>query len=358
MCYNWAGGNNPMSEKPRLKIHPLLAVACAVIIVAGMQAIAPVLNLFLVALLLAVSILPLLTLMLKRGWSKALALSLTILFVVVIWASLTAMLGLAINNMAGKVPFYKERITESYQSGLKFIESKGINIADIESPELFSPDKLLSIGSTFLEGILSTFGNFFFMLLLMIFILIQFSDMHVKAERKEYGQDSWQSRFGEIANDLKKYISITAVSGLIAAAANVALLLILGVDFAIMWGFLSFLFSFIPNIGFILSVVPPALIALLEFGWIHCVIVVVGFIVINTIVDNIVKPRFLGKEFNISILMVFLSLLFWGWVLGAIGAILGVPMTMAVKKIIVFMNKDVDAQDNIATPQSKPESDG
>ena len=112
------------------------------------------------------------------------------------------------------------------------------------------------------------------------------------------------------------------------------------------------------NIGFILSVVPPALITLLEFGWIHCVIVVVGFIVINTIVDNIVKPRFLGKEFNISILMVFLSLLFWGWVLGAIGAILGVPMTMAVKKIIVFMNKDVDAQDNIATPQSNPESDG
>lgn len=347
-----------MSEKPRLNIHPLLAVACAVIIVAGMHAIAPVLNLFLVALLLAVSILPLLTVMLKRGWSKAIALSLTILFVVVIWASMTAILGLAINNIAGKVPFYKERITESYQSGLMFIESKGINIADIESLELFSPDKLLSIGSTFLEGILSTFGNFFFMLLLMIFILIQFSDIHVKAERKEYGQDSWQSRFSEIANDLKKYISITAISGLIAAIANVALLLVLGVDFAIMWGFLSFLFGFIPNIGFILSVVPPALIALLEFGWIHCVIVVVGFIVINTIVDNIVKPRFLGKEFNISILMVFLSLLFWGWVLGPIGAILGVPMTMAVKKIIVFMNKDTNAQNNIATPQSRPESDG
>jgi len=231
-------------------------------------------------------------------------------------------------------------------------------MADIESLELFSPEKLFSIGSTFLEGILSTFGNFFFMLLLMIFILIQFSEMHVKAERKEYGQDSWQSRFGEIANDLKKYISINAVSGLMAAVANVSLLILLGVDFAIMWGFLSFLFSFIPNIGFILSVVPPALIALLEYGWIHCVIVVAGFIIINSIVDNVLKPKFLGKEFNISILMVFLSLLFWGWVLGPIGAILGVPMTMSVKKILAFMNEDVDAQDDFTAPQSEPESEG
>jgi len=347
-----------MSKISKLKIHPLLAVACVVIIVAGMQAIAPVLNLFLVALLLAVSILPILSWQLKRGWSRTLALSLTTLLVAVIGASLTAVLGLAINNIVGKVPFYKERVTELYQSVLTYIESIGIKMADIESLELLSPDKLFSIGSGFLEGIFSSFGNFFFILLLMIFILIQFSEMHVRAERGEYGEDSWQSRFGEIANDLKKYISITAVSGLMAAVANVILLVILGVDFAVMWGFLSFFFSFIPNIGFILSVIPPALIALLEYGWPHCLIVVVGFIAINTVVDNVIKPRFLGQEFEISILTVFISLLFWGWVLGPIGAILGVPMTISAKKIITFMNKDMDAQGDFSAPESEPESDG
>ena len=341
----------------KLKIHPLLAIACIVIIIAGMQAIAPVLNLFLVALLLAVSIMPLVAWQLNRGWPKTLALGLTILFVIVIGAFLTSILGLAINNMAEKAPFYKERITVIYQSGLNYIASKGINIEDIQSLELFSPDKLFSVGSAFIEGILSTFGNFFFVLLLMIFILIEFSQIQLKAAQKEYKEDSWQLRFSEIATDLKKYVSITALSGLMAAVTNTILLVILGVDFAIMWGFLSFLFSFIPNLGFILSVVPPALIALLEYGWPQCLIVVVGFIVINSIVDNILKPRFLGQEFNISILMVFVSLLFWAWVLGPIGAILGVPMTMAVKKIIVFMNKDIDRDNNFPIPQNQTKID-
>ena len=341
----------------KLKIHPLLAVACVVIIIAGMQAIAPVLNLFLVALLLAVSIMPLVAWQLNRGWPRTLALGLTILFVIVIGASLTSILGLAINNMAQKAPFYKDRITEIYQSGLNYIASKGINIEDVQSLELFSPDKLVSIGSTFIEGILSTFGNFFFVLLLMIFILIEFSQIQLKAARKEYEEDSWQLRFSEIANDLKRYVSITALSGLMAAIANIILLLAVGVDFAIMWGFLAFLFSFIPNLGFILSVVPPALIALLEYGWPQCLIVVIGFIVINSLIDNILKPRFLGQEFNISILMVFVSLLFWGWVLGPIGAILGVPMTMAVKKIIIFMNKDIDREDNFPIPQNQTKID-
>ncbi len=135
-----------MSKISKLKIHPLLAVACVVIIVAGMQAIAPVLNLFLVALLFAVSILPVLTWQLKRGWSRTLALSLTTLLIAVIGASLAAVLGLAINNVVGKIPFYKQRVTELYQSALTYIESIGIKMEDIESLELLSPDRLFSIG--------------------------------------------------------------------------------------------------------------------------------------------------------------------------------------------------------------------
>ena len=121
-------------------------------------------------------------------------------------------------------------------------------------------------------------------------------------------------------------------------------MIVIGVDFAILWGFLAFLFSFIPNIGFILSVIPPAVLALIQFGWVQCVIVVVLYVLINTVVDNVVKPRYLGKEFNMSILVVFLSLLFWGWLLGAIGAILGVPLTMIGKRMWEFMNSDLDGQ--------------
>jgi len=342
-----------MRTESKHRIHPLLAAASIVVIVAGLREIASVLNIFLIALLLAVSISPILIWQIKRGWPKAVSLAVTILIVLVVAAGLSAVLGVAGNNMAEKAPEYQERITELYKSSLDALSERGVKIADIKQLDMFSPDKLVNFGTGFIENLFSTFGNVFFVLILMIFILIEIASLTIKADRGEFEEDSWQWRFGYISNDLKKYVSINAVTGVMAALCDLILLLIIGIDFAVIWAFLAFFFSFIPNIGFFMSLIPPALIALLELGVLPCILVIVGYVVINLIIDNIIKPRYLGKEFNMSVLLVFLSLLFWGWVLGAVGAILGVPMTMAVKKIVAFMNKDIEAQ--YAPPM--PESD-
>ncbi len=352
-----------MRTEHKHKIHPLLAAASIVVIVAGMREIASVLNIFLVALLLAVSISPILIWQIKRGWPKAISLIATILVVLIVAAGLSAVLGVAGNNMADKAPEYQTRITELYQSSLETLAAHGIKIGDIKQLDMFSPDKIITFGTGFIENLFSTLGNVFFVLILMIFILIEIANLTIKADKGEFDEDSWQNRFSYISNDLKKYVSINAVTGLMAAVCNFILLLILGVDFAVIWAFLSFFFSFIPNLGFILSLLPPALIALIEFGWIHSVLVIVGYVVINSIIDNVIKPRYLGQEFNMSVLLVFLSLLFWGWVLGAVGAILGVPMTMAVKKIVTFMNQDMQAQyahlmPDTPDPEFDPEDEG
>lgn len=350
-----------MNARPRFNIHPLLAGASIVIILAGVREIAPVLNIFLVALLLAVAVSPLLTWQLRKGWPKAASLAFTILIVIIIMGSVSTILGVAINNIIGKAPFYQEKIGELYHAGLNALTERGVDVSDVQQLNIFSPDKIVGYMTSFLQNIFSTFGNFFFVVLLMVFILIEFADITIKSGRGEFAPDSWQTRFGDISDDLKKYVSINAIAGLMAALADFVLLLALGVDFAVLWGFLAFLFSFIPNIGFILSVLPPALLALLEFGWGHCVLVVVGYVIFNSIIDNVIKPRFLGKEFKMSILVVFLSLLFWGWLLGAIGAILGVPLTMAAKRIVEFTNKDMEADGRaeeepvIPLPETKPE---
>jgi predicted PurR-regulated permease PerM len=325
-----------------MRRYPIITVASVVIIVAGMHVIASVLNIFLVALLLAVCILPIISWQLRKGLSRSFSLSVTILIVLILTIIMTTTLGLAFNKMAAKVPFYKERLSALYQSTLQYLTSKGIVVGELNSLELLSPDKLISTGYTFINGIVSTFSNFAFVFLMMVFILIEFADMHVKAERGEYGEDSWQMRFNEIANDLEKYMSITALTGLMSSVGYVILFVVLGIDFAILWGFLSFFFNFIPTIGFILTVIPPALIALLEYGWVYCLIVVVGVTVINSIVEYGIRPRFIGKEFNMPILVVFLSVLFWGVVLGPIGAILGVPMTITANKVIDFTNQDIE----------------
>jgi len=347
-------------KPPKFDLHPLLSLAAIVVIIAGIREIAPVLNIFLVALLLAVSVSPILTWQINRGLPKAVSLTVTIFIVLVVTAALSTMLGIAANNMASKAPEYEDRITKLYKSGLNTLAGRGIGINEIKQLDVFSPDRLVSFATSFIENIFSTFGNVAFVLLLMIFILIEFANLTEKSKSGEFSAGSWQHRFSDISNDLRKYVSMNAVMGILAAVADVILMLIMGIDFAIIWGFLAFFFSFIPNIGFFLSVIPPALIALIEYGWVHCVILLIGFIVINAIIDNIVKPKYFGQEFNMSVLLVFLSLLFWGWVLGPIGAILGVPLTMSVKKMLEFVNEDMNPPDQDPhreeVPPPEPES--
>jgi predicted PurR-regulated permease PerM len=132
---------------------------------------------------------------------------------------------------------------------------------------------------------------------------------------------------------LRKYVTITALKGVITGGMNYIFLLILGVDFAFLWAFFSFFMNFIPNLGFIFSFVPPALIALITLGPWQAVVVLLGFWLINFIVENVIGPIFLKESLNISLLNTFLSLIIWGWILGMPGAVLGVPLTMVVMKI-------------------------
>lgn len=148
--------------------------------------------------------------------------------------------------------------------------------------------------------------------------------------------------FVSLGADLRKYITITAFQGVITAAMNFIFLLILGVDFAFLWAVLSFFANFIPNLGFILSCIPPALIALITLGPLQALLVIVIFTLINFIVENVIGPIFMKESLNISLLNSFLSLLIWGWVLGLSGAILGIPLTMVVMKIY----KDVKSKND------------
>jgi len=120
---------------------------------------------------------------------------------------------------------------------------------------------------------------------------------------------------------------------LAAALLDYLVLLALGVEHALLWGVLSFLLSFVPNIGFTLSMLPPMLLALLEGGWVNAIIVFVAYQVINTVIDNVIGPRFVGKQMNISALVSFLSVIFWTWLLGPTGAILAVPLTVLVRDL-------------------------
>jgi AI-2 transport protein TqsA len=138
-------------------------------------------------------------------------------------------------------------------------------------------------------------------------------------------------RFGE---DIRSFFKLNAWIGAIAAALDTVFLLVIGVDFALLWGLLAFLLSFIRNIGFIMSMVPPALLALLQFGWREALLVIVAYSAINLLIDYVLRPRILGRDLDMSQIVTYLSVVVWGLLLGATGALLAVPLTLIVKVIV------------------------
>ena len=145
---------------------------------------------------------------------------------------------------------------------------------------------------------------------------------------------------GHFAWGTRQYLLVTTVFGLIVAVLDTIALAILGIPLAITWGLLSFITNYIPNIGFILGVIPPALLGLLTGGPKLMVIVIVVYCVLNTVIQSVIQPRFIGDAVGLSVTVTFVVLFFWSWLLGPLGAILAIPLTLLAKALLV----DIDPQ--------------
>jgi predicted PurR-regulated permease PerM len=141
-------------------------------------------------------------------------------------------------------------------------------------------------------------------------------------------------RIDDMSQDMRAFIKVTTYMGAAVAALNTVLLLALGVPNAVLWGLMSFFLSFIPFIGFVIALVPPAFLGLITGGWPVALAVVLGYFAINGVSDNVIKPRIMGTQTNLSPLTVFLSVLLWGWVLGPLGGLLAVPVTLLAKRLV------------------------
>ena len=138
-------------------------------------------------------------------------------------------------------------------------------------------------------------------------------------------------RVQSVTDNINKYITIKTWISLITGLLATILLYIIGVDYPILWGVLAFLLNYIPTIGSIIALIPPAMLAFIQFGIGDTIFVVAGYLVINTVMGNILEPKFMGQGLGLSALVVFLSLIFWGWVLGPVGMLLSVPLTITIK---------------------------
>jgi AI-2 transport protein TqsA len=328
--------------------NPLITAASVVIILAGMRFAAPLVNIILVAFLLAMSLTPLMELAIKKGVKPALAVALTITVVVIGGLMLSVIVGNSISKMMDVLPTYQPRLVEIRESLISFLGGFGIDARHFMASNQMDPERLLGIASALLSAGLGFISTSLVVVLIMVFILIEASTAIASIRRGEQAH-GMMIRYLLYGKEVRKYVSIVSLTGLITAVGNTILLLILGVDFPVLWGVFSFFMNFVPNLGFIFSLIPPAGLALLVLGWQKALIVVVGFFLINSISENVIKTRFMAKGLDVSLLLIIISLIVWTWTLGAMGTVLGVPLTLVLYRGYTdYMNTEQ------AVPVSRP----
>ena len=303
---------------------------------------APIVNVIFLAVILGMSLMPIIMWLMNKGVPKPVALLITIFVLILVTVLIGSILSVAVIGLADKIPEYEKQMQSLKMYTVETMGNLGINLNGLIQSDAYQPDKIIGMATQFILGIVSTFSDFIIVFGLIIFLLIDTAGLRYRIAKGETEMTPFMSKMAELSGEIRKYVSISAFTGLLTAIGNLILMLTIGVDFAVLWAFLSFLFSFVPNIGFILSVIPPAFIALVELGGTSAIIIVIGFVVINGIVENVIRPKFMGKELNLSLTVIFLSLIIWTWILGAMGSILAIPLTISVLKAreILFLNGD------------------
>jgi predicted PurR-regulated permease PerM len=311
----------------------ILVLAGLVVVGAGIKAAEAIMVPFLLSIFLAtIAATPVFWLQ-QRRVPASIAIVLVMAGFVTVLLLLGALVAQSVGEFTARIPFYQARLTELVLQLTAWIERLDPRI-DVSTELLlaqFDPGTALALAGNLLRGFGNTLSNGFLILLTMLFILAEASSFPRKLRAVLPNPERDMPYFAKFAADMNRYIAIkTTVSAMTGIAVWLSLALI-GVDFPVLWGLLAFLLNYIPNIGSIIAAVPAVLLALVQLDFLAAVLTMTCYVAINMLFGNLVEPRFMGRGLGLSTLVVFLSLILWGWLLGPVGMLLSVPLTMTAK---------------------------
>ncbi|MGI1678735.1 MAG: AI-2E family transporter [Cellvibrionaceae bacterium] len=309
----------------------LVVSAAFIVVVAGMRAAESMLVPFLLSLFIAVIFSPPLAWMNQKGVPNALAILIVIGCIVIVGVVVGAVLGQSITDFKSDLPDYSAKLETMSVDVKTWLVGLGIPIETAQWKQSVNPGAALSIAGNTLSSFGNVMTNAFMILLTTVFILAEevgFSDKF----RRAYGDsEKTLDAIGRFTKSVNQYIAIKSALSLLTGFLIFVWLWILDVDYPVLWGLMAFLLNYVPTLGSILAAVPAVLLALVQLGPFSSLLVGLGYVAVNIGVGNVLEPRITGKGLGLSALIVFLSLVFWGWVLGPVGMLLSVPLTMTVK---------------------------
>ena len=307
----------------------LVTVAALVIIFAGIKAAEQLMvPLLLAAFIATIAATP--VFWLNRRWNVPVGVAIASVVLALIGALLAvgALVAQSVAEFQGKLPTYQERLADLLQRGTEMLGNLGIDATNLPG---LAPQQALGFAGNALAGLSNVLTNGFVILLAVIFILAEAYTFPRKLRTVLAEPARDLPHFERFAANVNRYIAIkTTVSMATGVFVGISLWII-GVDYPLLWGVLAFLLNYVPNIGSILAAIPPMLLAGVQLGIGSLAATMMVFLVVNVVMGNVVEPRFMGRTLGLSTLVVFLSLVFWNWMLGPVGMLLSVPLTMTVK---------------------------
>jgi len=320
----------------------VIVSAAIAITVIFLQSAASVIAPMLLAAFITVVATPPVRWMQRKRVPKWLALAIIVLVLLEAGSILALVFTGELEGFRDGLPSYQERLILLSDQFGGWLEDVGVANARDAVKDIFDPSAATDLVRMALTNVSGTFATGLLILLAVVFMLLEASRLPAKLRLAFHLTDEAEARLRRVLSAINQYMVIKSLTSLATALCIWVWLWFLGIDFAILWAILAFLLNFIPFVGAILMTIPAVLLALVQTDLQTALLVALGYLVVNTVIGSILEPRIMGRGLGISTLVVFLSLLFWGWVLGTVGVFLAVPLTMA---LIIALD---------ASPQTRP----
>jgi predicted PurR-regulated permease PerM len=315
-----------------------IVMASVIIVLAGVKFAASIIVPFLLSLFIAIILSPSYNFFKSKGIPDIFSIIIVITIFLLLLGFIAKLIGTSVHSFSANIDAYAAQLMVYYSSFSNFAAGFGLEIPVEEITTMFDSRAAMRFFTSIINGLGSIFTNGFVVILTVVFMLLESKNFIYKIRYAD--SDSETMRYiNAIFAQIKSYMVIKSLISLLTGFIVWLFLSFVGTDYAFLWGVLAFLFNFIPNIGSIIAAVPAVLITLVQLGIWHALGVALFYVVVNISIGSILEPKVMGKGLGLSTLVVFLSLIFWGWLLGIVGMLLSIPLTIMAK--IVF-----DANEN------------
>ncbi len=313
---------------------PIIKIAALIVIFAGVIYAKTIIAPFLLALFISIICMQPITWLEKKRIPRWLAMIVVILGLILLFFGFSFLIGGTLSFFLSNVSKYESTVTSISDSVIQFLNDKGLNIPKDQISKLIQSVKILEFTASAVMGLFKMLGNAFLIFLVILFILMEFGSFSIKAKAITSGTDKSIAFFTTILQNIRHYLGIKTLVCLAIGILIYIALLIIGVDYPLLWALIAGLMNYIPNIGSIIATIPAFLFALVQLGIGGALWTLGSFLIIHNVLGNFIEPKIMGKGLGLSTLVVLLSLLFWGFILGPVGMFLAVPFTLTIKIIL------------------------